>query len=68
MKILFLTLAKIESIEDNGIYTDLLRKFRDEGHNVTVICPNERKYSSRTSLDSFNRIKLLKVWTFNFQN
>jgi hypothetical protein len=37
MKILFLTLAKIDSIEAKGIYPDLLRKFRDNGHENKII-------------------------------
>ena len=39
MKILFLTLARIDSIEVQGIYPDLLRKFRDSGHEVTIVSP-----------------------------
>jgi glycosyltransferase involved in cell wall biosynthesis len=67
MKVLFLTLAKINHIEDNGIYTDLLRKFRDNGHDVTIVCPVERKYKSRTQFHQFNGVKILKVLTLNFQ-
>jgi hypothetical protein len=39
MKILFLTLAKIENLEVQGIYTDLLRKFRDNGHELNIVSP-----------------------------
>ena len=48
MKILFLTLARIDSIEVQGIYPDLLRKFRDNGHEVTIVSPAERKYGNKT--------------------
>lgn len=67
MKVLFLTLAKIDDIDDRGIYTDLLRKFRDEGHDVTIVCPIERKYNSRTQFTISNGVKILKVWTTNIQ-
>ncbi len=67
MKILFLTLARIDSIEFQGIYTDLLRKFRDEGHDVTIVCPIERKYNISTSLLKKNGVTILKVWTTNIQ-
>ena len=34
MKILFLTLARIDSVEQKGIYQDLIRKIRDEGNEI----------------------------------
>lgn len=44
MKILFLTMSSsFSNIEARGIYTDLMRKFRDEGHDVYIIHPNERR-------------------------
>jgi glycosyltransferase involved in cell wall biosynthesis len=67
MKVLFLTLAKINNIESRGIYQDLLRKFRDEGHDITIICPNERKYKGNTYNSSYNNVTILNVWTTNFQ-
>jgi glycosyltransferase involved in cell wall biosynthesis len=67
MKILFLTLARIDSIESQGIYTDLLRKFRDNGHKVTIVSPCERKIGDKTSYIKENGINILKVWTTNIQ-
>ncbi|WCC42839.1 hypothetical protein PJJ26_03075 [Tenacibaculum finnmarkense] len=43
MNILFLTLVQIDSITDRGIYPDLLRKFCNEGHKVTIVTPVERR-------------------------
>ena len=37
MNIVFLTLNVIDDLSQSGIYTDLLRKFIKEGHNVHVI-------------------------------
>lgn len=34
MKTLFLTMSRITGISNRGIYTDLMRKFRSEGHNI----------------------------------
>jgi len=67
MKILFLTLAKIESIENQGIYPDLLRKFRDNGHEVTIVNPTERKYKRPTKYNSNDGVNILSVWTTNIQ-
>lgn len=67
MKVLFITLAKINYIESRGIYPDLLRKFRDEGHDVTIVCPNERKYGGKTFVLKNNNVTILNVWTTNIQ-
>ena len=67
MKILFLTLARIQSIEESGIYSDLLRKFRDMGHIVNIVCPSERKYGTGTTLVTKNNVNILNVWTPNIQ-
>lgn len=67
MKVLFLTLAKIDDIEIQGIYPDLLRIFRDKGHEVTIVTPIERKFNKPTMLFSKNGVKILQVWTTNIQ-
>lgn len=67
MKILFLTLARIESIEVQGIYPDLLRKFRDNGHDVTIVSPTERKFGNKTKYTQKDGVRILNVWTTNIQ-
>ena len=67
MKILFLTLSKINNIEDSSIYTDLFRAFIQNGHEISIVSPNERKYSIPTKLISGYNYKILNVWTTNFQ-
>lgn len=67
MKVLFLTLVKIDDIERYGIYPDLLRKFRNEGHDVTIVCPNERKHNGSTIFLKKNGVSILNVWTTNIQ-
>ena len=67
MKILFLTLARIDSIEVQGIYPDLLRKFRDNGHDVTIVSPTERKYANKTKYFQDGGVRILNVWTTNIQ-
>jgi glycosyltransferase involved in cell wall biosynthesis len=67
MNILFLTLARIEDVEQSGLYQDLLRKFRDKGHHVTIVCPNERRYNQSTQFVHINGVDILKVWAPNFQ-
>ena len=67
MQVLFLTLVKINSLKERGIYTDLLRKFSDEGHVVTVVCPTERREKKPTVLIKEGSNSILKVKTFNLQ-
>lgn len=67
MNIIFLTLIDINDINERGIYHDLLRKFRDEGHNVYIIAPAERRKKLSTQMFVKDAITLLKVWTLNIQ-
>lgn len=67
MNIIFLTLVDINSLEERGIYQDLLRKFRDEGHHVTVVSPVERRKKIDTNLKKTVDSSILKVKTFNIQ-
>ena len=67
MNILFLTLHNINSLSDRGIYTDLLRKFQEEGNTIHVVCPNERRLKKNTEFSINKRLHLLKVKTLNIQ-
>ncbi len=67
MNILFLTLSQVHSIEERGIYTDLLRKFRDMGHTVSVVTPVERRLGINTQLKEVEGVRLLQVRTLNIQ-
>lgn len=66
MNILFLTMSSgFTNIEARGIYTDLMRKFRDEGHDVYIIHPNERRTGKPTEVKTEGRIHCLGVRTLN---
>jgi glycosyltransferase involved in cell wall biosynthesis len=67
MKILFLTLAKIETLNEQGIYTDLLRKFVAAEDQVYVINPLERRENKKTYLIKEKNVEILRVKTFNIQ-
>ncbi|WKW45564.1 glycosyltransferase family 4 protein [Myroides sp. JBRI-B21084] len=67
MNILFLTLVEINSIEDRGIYHDLLRKFRNEGHDVNIVTPVERRKGISTNFCQKEGVSILQVKTFNIQ-
>lgn len=65
MNLLFLSLAKIDSFNKSHIYTDLLREFCRQGHNIYAVSPVEKRYTAGTTLinDEFGTI--LKVKTGN---
>ena len=67
MNIIFLTLGKITNIEERGIYQDLMRKFRDEGHQVYIVTAAERRLGKETSLVESHGVKILNVKTLNVQ-
>lgn len=67
MNVIFLTLVRITDIEERGIYQDLTRKFRDEGHNVYIVTPCERRLGLQTSLMESKGVHILNVKTLNVQ-
>lgn len=67
MNVIFLTLVRITDIEDRGIYQDLMRKFRDEGHQVYIVSPSERRLGLETQLSENHGVKILNVKTLNIQ-
>lgn len=67
MNVIFLTLTYFEDINEHGIYTDLLRKFKNEGHNVYVLTPCERKLNQPTELKTINGVNVLAVKVLNIQ-
>nr|WP_314494036.1 glycosyltransferase family 4 protein [uncultured Chryseobacterium sp.] len=67
MNIIFLTLVEINSVEDRGIYQDLLRKFRNEGHDITIVTPVERRRAINTNFIEKEGVSILQVKTFNIQ-
>ena len=67
MNLLFLTVVNINSLEESGIYQDMLREFVARGDQVYVVSPNERKYKAGTRLLETHHCHLLKVRTLNQQ-
>ena len=57
--------SQMGNISTSGIYTDLMRKFRDEGHNVHIVFPFERRMNRETELRNENNVHLLGVKTLN---
>ncbi len=65
MNILFMTIGKMDNIEDHTIYCDLLRCFRDAGHKVYTISPYEKVKGLKTKYEEKSGVHMLHVKTGN---
>ena len=52
MKVLFITIGAVSNLADRGVYTDLLRKFKAEGHQVYVVGALEKRTGMSTYLST----------------
>lgn len=67
MRVLFISLAQINSLDDRGIYHDLLRQFDKNGHEVVILSPLERRLKKSSQYFKIGRIQILQIWIPNIQ-
>ena len=67
MNIIFLAVVRLTDLEKHGLYEDLIRKFRDEGHQVYVVCSSEFQFGKETALEEISGVNMLHVKTLNIQ-
>jgi glycosyltransferase involved in cell wall biosynthesis len=67
VNILFLTLLDFSTIDESGIYTDLIREFIKENHKVCIISPTEKRKHAQTKLIDKGKYKILKLQIGNIQ-
>ena len=60
-------MSSLHGVENRGIYADLMRKFRNEGHQVVIVTPRERRSGEHTDLTEVDGVKILGVHTLNLQ-
>ena len=65
MNVLFMTIGRMENIEEHTIYCDLLRCFRDHGHSVYTISPHEKSTGLQTEYRNENGVCMLHIQTGN---
>ena len=61
MNILFLSLDNYKTLNEHGIYTDLLRQFAAHNHNVYVISPIEKRLDENAGVLTEGRSKFIRV-------
>lgn len=57
----------MDDFKERGLFEDLLRKFKKEGHNLTVVTSKERRLGINTNVKEVDGITLLQVKTLNIQ-
>lgn len=67
MNVLFLTLLDFNTIEERGLYTDLMREFVKKGHHLYIISPREKRKREPTKLLDHGQVKILKLQIGNIQ-
>ena len=60
-------MSTLTDVDSHGIYSDLMRKFRDEGHEVYIVSPRERRTGEKTRLYASGGVHILGVRTLNLQ-
>ena len=61
MNVLFLTIGRMDNIEQHALYPDLLRAFRDNGHRIYTVSPYEKRLGKETELIEENGVHYLYV-------
>lgn len=65
--VIFLTMVPLTSLEQRGIYQDLLRHFVVEGHKVYIVYPQERRLGKETSAYEKGGVHYLGVKSLNLR-
>ena len=65
MNILLVSITQMKDLQGSGIYQNLMREFRNQGHNVYVVTAFERRFHLETSLRQIDGIHILGVKTLN---
>jgi len=60
-------MSNMHGVENRGIYADLMRKFRNEGHRLYIVTPRERRTGEHTGLQEVDGVHVLGVRTLNLQ-
>ena len=67
MNVLFLTLVSFNSLDERNIYTDLLREFVKNGHQVYAISPAEKRQNVETHIIKEENATILRLQIGNTQ-
>lgn len=60
-------MVNLTEVDTHGIYSDLMRIFRDKGHQIYIVSPRERRTGQKTHLYETGSVHILGVHTLNLQ-
>ena len=66
-KILFFSLFKIDSLEVQGIYPDLLGEFSKRDFELYILSPHERGSRIKNKVSKINNVNIIQVKTLKIQ-
>ena len=61
-------MSRIDSVNNRGLYGDLLRTFRDKGHQVYIVYLSEKRYQETTVIRKVEGVTFLRVRTGDLMN
>lgn len=67
MNVLFLTLVSFSSLQERNIYSDLLREFIKNGHQMYVISPVEKRQGETTCIIKEKKVTIVRLQIGNTQ-
>lgn len=67
MNVLFLTLLAFDSVQERNLYTDLLREFVKNGHQICAISPVEKRQNQVTHIIREDNATILRLQIGNTQ-
>lgn len=65
MNVLFVSIGGLADLNENAVYPDLLRCFRDNGHSLYVVCQREKRTGLPTQMKTEYGMQVLRVRTGN---
>ena len=68
MNVVYLTFSSNINLDSGGVHIDLVKEFRNQGHNIYVVCPLERRLRKSTCFEKIGNILVLRTWTLNLKN
>lgn len=68
MNVVFISISPMPNIREHSISLDLIREFAKNGHNMYVICSNEKKSNLPTTLTEEEGCHVLRVRIGNNKN
>lgn len=68
MNVIYLTFSSNINLNSGGVHIDLVKEFSNQGHNIYVVCPLERRCRKSSYLEKNGNVYILRTRTLNLKN